>query len=89
MNRSTHNSAGYKHGHTSARYQSAIAKDQRKQTIFVIIMLLMITFSIAVWIWAGFEVYSMKGTGHYLKAQMAVSFALLSSMPIFLLMNTK
>jgi len=61
----------------------------RIQIIFGLIMLLAITFSIAVWVWAGFEVYSMKGTGHELKAQMAVSFALLSSMPIFLLMITK
>ena len=89
MNRRTHNSAGYKHGHTSARYQSAIAREQRKQTIFVIIMFLAITFSVATWIWAGLELSSMKGTGHEMMAQMVMSFAILSSMPIALLMIAK
>ena len=61
----------------------------RIQLIFGLVMLILITFSIAMWIWAGFEVYSMKGSGHELKAQMTVSFAILSSLPIFLLMITK
>ena len=61
----------------------------RIQLIFGLVMLVLITFSIAMWIWAGFEVYSMKGSGHELKAQMTVSFAILSSLPIFLLMTTK
>ena len=71
------------------RNTNANRDNPRIQLIFGLVMLILITFSIAMWIWAGLEVYSMKGSGHELKAQMTVSFAILSSLPIFLLMITK